>query len=129
MIECGWRNEKANKNYNEIHCLLNDLHERTLKVSKDFNDVGKNFEKSLKSYNNAVTSLHSRLLVTTRNIKALGGVIGDDIPVISHIDINVKDYSSSSLFKLSEVELELESGSGSGSGSGSSKFKEKRNDP
>ena len=96
VVECGWRNEKANMNYIEIQGLMKDLHERTLKVSKDFIDVGKNLDKSVKSYNNAVTTLHSRLLVTTRNVKQLGGMSGDDIPVVSHIDTTIRDYASSS---------------------------------
>ena len=108
VIECGWRNEKAHMNYNEIQGLMKDLHERTLKVSKDFIDVGRNLDKSVKSYNNAATTLHSRLLVTTRNMKQLGGMTGDDIPAVSLIDTTIRDYSpSSSLQSLKSLDFEI----------------------
>jgi DNA recombination protein RmuC len=95
VIEYGWRQEVVTTNLEELRNLTKDMHERTFKVSKGFREVGTMLEKAVKIYNGAMSTFENRLLVTTRSMKKLGGVSGDEILMINAIDATVRESKDS----------------------------------
>jgi DNA recombination protein RmuC len=51
-----------------------------------FEDVARGLSRSVESYNRAVGSLESRVLVTARRLKDLGVTAPDDLPDLMTID-------------------------------------------
>lgn len=92
VIALGWREERAAASTKEIKGLLKDHHDRTLRVVEKFIDVGKHLDKSVKSYNEAATTLEARLLPVTRKFKKLGGIIGEDIPEVPAANGIIRDF-------------------------------------
>jgi len=68
----GWRQESLVDNAREISRLGAELYGRLNKMSEHFNGMGKGLEAALASYNAAVGSFESRVLVSARRFKELG---------------------------------------------------------
>ena len=78
-IAFGWRQEDIQKNAEEIAKLGRELYSRLAKVSQLVAGVGGSLEKSVKSYNELVSSFDSRVMVTARKFKELGAAEGAEI--------------------------------------------------
>lgn len=70
-IHYGWRQESMYENAKEITKLGNDLYQRLLTFVNRFEDVGKNLEKTVVSYNQAVGSFENRLVPQARKFQNL----------------------------------------------------------
>jgi len=70
-IACGWKHEALSKNSELIRKIGHDLYERIAMLSRHFAKVGKGLEGCVESYNQAVHSLESRILVSARKLKEL----------------------------------------------------------
>lgn len=66
-----WRQEAVAKEAKAIHALGLELHGRISTMAGHFAAVGSSLEKSVDSYNKAIASLESRVLVTTRRFEEL----------------------------------------------------------
>jgi DNA recombination protein RmuC len=75
-IAFGWRQEEVQKNADDIAKLGRDLYTRLAKLSQLVGGVGSSIERSVKSYNELVSSLDSRVMVTARKFKELGAAEG-----------------------------------------------------
>ena len=71
-VHYAWRQEKAAANAEEIRDLGAELYERLATMLGYFKDLGANLDGSVKSYNQAMASLASRVLVSARKMKELG---------------------------------------------------------
>jgi DNA recombination protein RmuC len=71
-----WRQESLAAHAKEVHRLGRELHERLATVSGHFARLGSSLESAVASYNAAVASVESRLLVTARRFNELE-VAGD----------------------------------------------------
>jgi DNA recombination protein RmuC len=71
-----WRQEALAAHAKEVHRLGRELHERLATVSGHFARLGSSLESAVASYNAAVASVESRLLVTARRFNELE-VAGD----------------------------------------------------
>ena len=81
-IAYGWKQEALARNAQEISDLGRELHERISVMAGHWSKVGKNLSNAVASYNMAVASLESRVLVSARKFKELkaapdGKEIGD----------------------------------------------------
>jgi DNA recombination protein RmuC len=88
-IAYSWKQEDISKNAEEIAALGGELYERLNVMSGHWQRVGKSLKGSIDSYNKAISSLESRVLVSARKLKELG----------------VSREGGESLKKISEAEI------------------------
>lgn len=70
-IAYGWRQESVAENAKAVSDLGRDLYKRLGDMTAHFGKVGKGLESAVDSYNKAIGSLESRVLVTARRFKDL----------------------------------------------------------
>ena len=71
-VAYGWRQEQSAKNAQEIAELGRELHGRMATMIDKMVKVGDNIERSVKSYNELIGSVESRVLPQARRFKELG---------------------------------------------------------
>jgi len=71
-IAYGWRQEAIAANAKEISDLGAELYKRISDLGGHWIDVGRNLARTVESFNSAVGSLESRVLVSARRFKDLG---------------------------------------------------------
>ncbi len=70
-VAYGWRQESLAANAREISDLGRELYKRIVDMSGNFSDVGTRLAKAVESYNKALWSLETRVLVSARRFKEL----------------------------------------------------------
>jgi len=76
----------------QIKGIIKEQYDRALSFSKHFADVGRSLDTAVRRYNDAVGSLESRLLASTRKMKVLGAIGGDDIPDAATVDRPIRPH-------------------------------------
>src|ERR1035438_7540696 len=71
-----WQQEKITQNAKQISDLGRDLYERLKTFLGHFQSLGTSMERAVESYNKAVGSMESRVLVSARKFKELGAAAG-----------------------------------------------------
>lgn len=93
VIEFGWRQEDAERNVEDIKNLMREQYSRTLAFSDHFSALGKGLQNAVKKYNDAVGSFESRLLPSTRKMKEMGAIVGEDIPESQPMSLPVRTHA------------------------------------
>lgn len=75
-IEHGWRAETLAESTREIQELGRELHQRLLTLTGHFDKLGRSLRNSVESFNAAVGSYESRVLVTARQFEEIGAASG-----------------------------------------------------
>jgi DNA recombination protein RmuC len=78
-VAYGWRQEQLAENAKKISDLGKEMYDRLLTVTGHIGTLGKGLDRAVDSYNKAVASLDTRVLVTARKFKELGASSGDDL--------------------------------------------------
>ena len=85
-VSYGWRQEQMADNAQEVSNLAKTLYDRLRVFTSHFDEIGKNLDRALESYNRGVRSLESRVLVTARRFKERGAIAGEEIEILEPID-------------------------------------------
>jgi len=81
-VSYGWRQEALAKNAQEVADLGKQLYERIATMADHWSTVGNRLDQAVKSYNDAVSSLESRVLVSARRLRDLKAG-ADDVEIKS----------------------------------------------
>jgi DNA recombination protein RmuC len=94
----GWRQERLAENARAISELGGEIYKRIADMAQHLVKLGKNLDAAAKSYNSAVGSLESRVLVTARKFRDLGAS-GDseELPSPGPIETSTRPLSASEL--------------------------------
>jgi DNA recombination protein RmuC len=90
-LSYGWRQERLAENARAISELGRDLHARLATLAEHFAGVGAHLGKAVASYNRAVGSLESRVLVAARRFEEMGAGSGDGIGVLEPMETGVRE--------------------------------------
>ncbi len=85
-VSYGWRQEALAVNAAEISALGRELHERLGTMGGHFAKLGDRLDKAVESYNSAMSSLETRVLVTARKFTGLESGSGSEIPSAEPIE-------------------------------------------
>ncbi|MCL2669674.1 MAG: DNA recombination protein RmuC, partial [Syntrophaceae bacterium] len=85
-VAYGWRQEQLAENAAEISRLGQQLHERIATLTGHLAGLGKNLDNAVKSFNETIGSLESRVLVTARKFRELGAAPNGEIATPETID-------------------------------------------
>ena len=85
-VSYGWRQDQISEHAEKIGELGRTLFERLRILAGHFDDLRKNLDRSVESYNKAAGSFESRVLVTARKFQEIDPTIGDTIPELGVID-------------------------------------------
>jgi len=92
-INYGWNQEKLARNAQQISELGKELHDRLRLLAGHISSVGTGLDRAVESYNKAVGSLESRVLVSARKFAELGASVADDIPELEPIETTARELS------------------------------------
>jgi DNA recombination protein RmuC len=85
-VAYGWRQEALAVNAAEISQLGKELHERLGTMGGHFARLGERLDKAVESYNSAMSSLETRVLVTARKFTQLESGGSEEIPAAEPIE-------------------------------------------
>ena len=89
-VAYGWNQEKLARNAQEISVLGKDLHDRLRHLAGHMEAVGKGLDRAVESYNKAVGSLESRVMVSARKFADLGAPVSEQIPEVPQIETTTR---------------------------------------
>lgn len=89
-IEYGWRQEQIARNTQEIGNLGRELYDRFTVFANHLDTLRKKLDDTVKTYNKAVGSYNSRLLVTAKRFEEIGGYGNDEIDTLDTIDKSLR---------------------------------------
>jgi len=92
-VNYGWNQEKLARNAQKISDLGKELHDRLRLLAVHIGSVGTGLDRAVESYNKAVGSLESRVLVSARKFAELGASVADDIPELEPIETTTRTLS------------------------------------
>src|ERR1700757_43808 len=92
-VNYGWNQEKLAHNAQQISALGKELHDRLRLLAAHITAVGTGLDRAVDSYNKAVGSLESRVLVSARKFAELGAAITEEIPELSQIETTTRTLS------------------------------------
>jgi DNA recombination protein RmuC len=92
-VAYGWNQEKLARNAHEISILGKELHERLRSLAGHLAAVGTDLDRAVESYNRAVGSLESRVLVSARKFAELGAPIPERIEELEPVETTARALS------------------------------------
>jgi DNA recombination protein RmuC len=92
-VAYGWNQEKLARNAQQISALGKELHDRLRLLAGHISSVGTGLDRAVESYNKAVGSLESRVLVSARKFAELGASVAEDIPELEPIETTARALS------------------------------------
>jgi DNA recombination protein RmuC len=85
-VAYAWRQEQLAENAQRISALGQELHERIATMTGYISDLGGALDRAVKAYNQTVSSMETRVLVTGRKFKDLGVASKKEIGELKQIE-------------------------------------------
>src|SRR5580765_6034157 len=92
-VAYGWNQEKLARNAHEISALGKELHDRLRLLGAHIENVGKGLDRAVESYNKAVGSLESRVMVSARKFVELGSPITEEIAELEPVETTTRNLT------------------------------------
>ncbi len=92
----GWTQAALADKAREIHQLGRDLHDRLAVMGGHLDKVGRSLEGAVRSYNQAVGSLESRVLVTARKFRDLD-ITDEELPAPTAVETAARPVTAAEL--------------------------------
>jgi DNA recombination protein RmuC len=92
-VAYGWNQEKLARNAQEISTLGKELHDRLRLLGAHIDNVGKGLDRAVESYNKAVGSLESRVMVSARKFIELGAPVTEEIAELNPIETTTRNLT------------------------------------
>lgn len=89
-IAYGWQQEKIHQNAQDILATAKDFYDRLQPWLKNLEALGGKLEGAVKSYNDSMGSLESRVIPAAKRIKDLGFQDRSDLPSLTAIEKSVR---------------------------------------
>jgi len=102
-VAYGWRQEHLAENARAISELGKELYKRLADMAGHLANVGKGLDKAVESYNRAVGSIESRVLVTARRFRDLDAATDDDIVSPDQVEHGARGFQSPELLPGSDA--------------------------
>jgi DNA recombination protein RmuC len=103
-ISYGWRQETITREALQISALGKELYTRIRVMAGHFSEMRRALERTVTTYNRAVSSLEARVLPSARRFRELGAAAGDDIPAVETVDQQPRGLQAADLLPPAEVE-------------------------
>ena len=85
-VAYGWRQEQLAENAQKISRLGQELYERLRVLAEHIDKVGRGLRTATTSYNKAIGSMESRVLVSARKFKDLGSSTSAELPEVQPLE-------------------------------------------
>ncbi|HKT48911.1 MAG TPA: DNA recombination protein RmuC [Candidatus Angelobacter sp.] len=92
-VAYGWNQEKLARNAREISVLGKELYDRLRSLGAHFENVGKGLDRAVESYNKAVGSLESRVMVSARKFAELGAPVAEELAELNPIETTTRNLT------------------------------------
>jgi DNA recombination protein RmuC len=99
-VAYGWRQETITQHALEVARLGKELYERLATLGEHFDEAGKGLTRAVSSYNKAIGSLESRVLVTARRFGELGVQTTRDLAALEPIEGTAREIQAAELRAL-----------------------------
>jgi DNA recombination protein RmuC len=110
----GWRQERVAANAEQIRDLGKQLYDRLRTLAEHFSGLGRNLDKAVRSYNDAIGSLERRVLTPARKLKELGAATGIDVPQLDAIEHLPRPVQATEPAEVRQLGLLRAAGGGDG---------------
>lgn len=92
-VAYGWNQETLAGNAQKISALGKELHDRLRLLGTHIENVGRGLDRAVESYNKAVGSLESRVMVSARKFVELGASVTEEIAELNPIETTTRNLT------------------------------------
>ena len=96
-VAFGWRQEGLARSAREVSRLGKELYERLATMGAHLGDVGRQLDRAVSSYNSAVGTLESRVLVSARRFRDLDADAGPELAELLPVERAARELQAAEL--------------------------------
>jgi DNA recombination protein RmuC len=111
-VAYGWQQDQIAQGAQHISALGRELYERIQTLLGHFSTMGRSLDAAVASYNKAVGSMESRVLVTARKFEDLGVSAPEGLPEPREVDQRARVLHAPEVNSLQYIELPMEERAG-----------------